>query len=426
MMDKLRHDLRAMFSRQQAELGDVQETRRRLMRAALADRDEQVGGRLHFAAGVAAVLIAAAVVATFAYIRAGAGPHLVGPVPKASPVPSAAPATPAPPSGLVIIDVDPLSASSGWILLTNCSSPMAAKCHYSVASTVNAGKTWSKAVQVGPSFDATNGDAPRSLHFVNPADGFVWGGAGGFATHDGGRTWKAIGVKAVFFAQHAVAGHGSNVWLLTEPCAKGTLCPYEVRSSVDGGRTWSAPHSLPLGASPVDVVAFGDRGLLISTMPGGDMEITLNGGVDWQHVNTKCVINTFSSMVATSDGRELWELCLDYPDVEIPNEKLFVSEDGGKSWTLRLSSQVTPYEVQQDYSTILISTRLGTALMTSIRATITLSHNSGVTWTKVGPSGITFEQLRFANATEGWALDVTQNLWATSDGGDHWSRLPAR
>jgi len=34
--------------------------------------------------------------------------------------------------------------------------------------------------------------------------------------------------------------------------------------------------------------------------------------------------------------------------------------------------------------------------------------------------------LRFANATEGWALDVTQNLWATSDGGDHWSRLPAR
>jgi len=34
-MDKLQDDLRAVFGRQQAELGDVQETRRRVMRAAL-------------------------------------------------------------------------------------------------------------------------------------------------------------------------------------------------------------------------------------------------------------------------------------------------------------------------------------------------------------------------------------------------------
>jgi len=78
-MDKLQDDLRALYNRQQADLGDVQETRRRVMQAALADRDEPVAGRLHFAAGIAAVVLAALVVGTFAYIRAGGGPHVVAP-----------------------------------------------------------------------------------------------------------------------------------------------------------------------------------------------------------------------------------------------------------------------------------------------------------------------------------------------------------
>ncbi|MEP6753839.1 MAG: hypothetical protein ABI959_13930, partial [Candidatus Dormiibacterota bacterium] len=114
-MDKLRDDLRVLYSRQQAEMGDLHEARQRIMRVALAGKDEPALGRVHFAAGIAAVLLAALVLGTFAYIRAGGGIHLVAP-PKVSPVPSALPTagpkTSAAPAGYAILDVAPLDALS--------------------------------------------------------------------------------------------------------------------------------------------------------------------------------------------------------------------------------------------------------------------------------------------------------------------------
>ena len=416
MMDKLQDDLRALYSAQQADLGDVQETRRRVMQTAVVHRDEPAGGRLHFAAGIAAVVLATLVVGTFAYIRAGGGPHVVAP-PKASPVPSNAPKTPVASADVVFLDAAPLDASTGWVLLSNCIQPLTGPCHYSVIHTSDGGRTWSKSVQVGPSSDGSDAGVPRKLTFINPNDGFEYGSTSAFATHDGGRTWKAVGLQPYWFA--SIKGRGTTAWVISYPCAKGTLCPYEVRLSVDAGRTWSAAHALPAGFSPEDAVAIADTGLLVASVPAGGIELTLDAGTTWRSVAAKCPPTTARSVVTTDDGNELWVLCQGSGFT-----KLVVSTDGGKSWTVRTklpgSESKAPIYFSPDYSTKLVSTSRGTALITSNQMTIAITHDGGLTWSTVGPEGILFQSLTFANATDGWALDNRQIVWTTSDGGDHW------
>ena len=416
MMDQLQDDLRAVFSRQQAELGDLHEARQRVMRVALAAHDDPVVGRLHFAAGIAAVVLAALVVGTFAYIRAGAGPHVVAP-PRASPVPThPGPKKTAAPAGFVILDIAPLDASTGWVLLSNCIQPLTGPCHYSVTHTSDTGRTWSKPVQVGPSSNGSDAGVPRKLTFINANDGFEYGSTAAFATHDGGRTWKALRLQPKWFA--LIKGRGTIAWVVSYPCVKGTLCPYEVRSSVDAGRTWSAPHPLPVGYSPDDAVAIAGTGLLLSSGPTGAIELTFDRGTTWSSVVSPCPENTMRSVVSTSDGIEVWELC--QADVKPGSSKLFVSTDGGKSWSLRTSQPVSVKQIPMTFSTIVVSTHAGTALMASDVMMIAITHDGGRSWSTIGPDGILFRSMTFANATDGWALDVNQNLWTTSDGGDHW------
>jgi photosystem II stability/assembly factor-like uncharacterized protein len=175
---------------------------------------------------------------------------------------------------------------------------------------------------------------------------------------------------------------------------------------------------LPEGFSPEDVVAIDDTGLLISSAPDGDIELTLDRGTTWSSIAPHCPANTMRSVVTTADGTELWELC--QADVKPGTSKLFVSTDGGKSWSIRTSQPVSVKQLPMDFSTILVSTHAGTALMASDVMMIAITHDDGLTWSTVGPDSILIVSMSFADATDGWALDVNQNLWTTSDGGDHW------
>jgi len=419
MIDKLRDDLRALYSRQQEGLGEVVEARRRVMQAAMADRDEEIPGRLHFAAGIAAVILAALVVGTFAYIRAGDRTHVVAP-PKVSPapsaVPTAAPKTPAAPAGYAILDAAPLDALSGSVLLSNCVHPLTGRCHYSVVRTSDGGRTWSKPVQIGPSSSGSDAGVRRKLTFINANDGFEYGSTAAYVTHDGGRTWKAVSFQPSWFG--LIKGRGTTAWVISYPCPKGKLCAFDVRSSADAGRTWTAPQPLPIGFSPDDGATIADNGLLLSSGPTGNIEITLDRGTTWSFVATRCPANTMHSVVTTADGIELWELC--QTDAQPGTSNLFRSTDAGRSWAARNRLPPTIKGLPLDNAAKLVATRAGTALMASGLISIAITHDGGLTWAIVGPVGYPFGSLNFANATDGWALDVSGNLWTTSDGGDHW------
>src|SRR3981081_3841507 len=91
-MNKLRDDLRRAFEKEQASLGDLAGTRQRLGGNAMARHDVSTDSRMPLAAGIAAMVIAALVIATFAYVRSGVGvTHHGPPIRLASPAPETKP-----------------------------------------------------------------------------------------------------------------------------------------------------------------------------------------------------------------------------------------------------------------------------------------------------------------------------------------------
>lgn len=88
-MDDLRRKVNDAFEETQADFGDLDGVRERMFRAALTGHGAREGHRLQLAAGLAAILIAAIAIATFAYVRAGYRLSPEGPPrPVQSPTPS--------------------------------------------------------------------------------------------------------------------------------------------------------------------------------------------------------------------------------------------------------------------------------------------------------------------------------------------------
>jgi hypothetical protein len=88
-MDDLRREVNKAFDQRQSQLGDLEGARERMIHRALGARTSEPANRMQLAAGLAAILIAALVIATFAYIRAGSQPTSgkpVGGIPNTTPL----------------------------------------------------------------------------------------------------------------------------------------------------------------------------------------------------------------------------------------------------------------------------------------------------------------------------------------------------
>jgi len=381
-----------------------------------------------FATNVAITVLTTLVVASIAF-AASAGLHLYRTAEVPQPTPSPAregpavqlpfpPSTVQPAAGLYVIDQDLIGAAAGWMLVSDCPLRANPTCHNAVVQTQDAGLTWTEPVQVGPQFASTDGGAPRNIRFLNPNDGFVYGASGAFVTHDGGKTWAAVAIPAVFV--DSLAAWGDVVWIATHPCAKGSPCLDELRSSLDGGRSWSTPRKLPPGFIPENAVAFASGATFWSAVAPYGIETTTDLGRTWRNLKSSCGQPAFNDYVATSNGLELWTVCWPLPDANgtIATGSVTVSEDGGQTWAQRTlpASLALPGW--------LVSPRPRVAFEPGDQVTY-VTHDGGGTWTRLMDGAVSFVVMRFTSAGWGWALDQERNVWLSADGGDHWSQLGA-
>jgi photosystem II stability/assembly factor-like uncharacterized protein len=309
-----------------------------------------------------------------------------------------------------VLDADLVDQHAGWLLLSDCDASAAPTCHYSVERTDDGGVTWSEPALVGPPFASADGDAPRLIRFVNRADGFVYGHTSVFVTHDEGRTWTDAGLNGVEVA--GMTTFENTVWLATRPCGKGVACAYEVRSSHDAGRSWTSAHPLPAGFSPDGVAAFGS-GAILSSVPPGDIELSVDGGLTWRSVKSPCRPDRYRGDATTTDGATIWVLCQGYPAASgaIDDAAIFVSRDDGRTWFQRVVPGVVPSWLVVPGPEIALVDGSGPMVRTT---------NAGATWSGVPAGSGPFAFARFSSPYFGWAMDTARTAWLTDNGGGNW------
>ncbi len=380
--------------------------------------------RLRFATNVTVTVLATLVVSSIAYAgaagahayRTASEPHPMPPQAKESPLPLPLPSAVPSPGGLYVIDEDLIDVSTGWMLVSDCPLRANPTCHNAVVGTEDGGQTWTAPAAVGPQVAVTDGGMPRTIRFLNRHDGFVYGANAAFVTHDGGKTWAAVAIPAVFV--DSIAMWGDVVWVATHPCPKGSPCSDELRSSIDGGRTWSTPRRLPPGFIPEQAAAFVTGAMFATEVAPFTILLTTDRGTTWRQVASGCPQSSFNDFVASSNGVELWAICWPYPDSAgiIAAQSLFVSEDGGKTWAERKPG--SPLQLPG----WLVTPRPRVAFLSSNNVTA-VTHDGGVTWTRPVDENVTFATVRFTSVGWGWALDAERNVWSSSSGGDHWIEL---
>ncbi len=153
--------------------------------------------------------------------------------------------------------------------------------------------------------------------------------------------------------------------------------------------------------------------------------ITLDAGTTWRVIKSPCTSPSLvQEQVATSDGRELWLLCSDLPTQSgVVSKVLYVSEDSGASWKQRATSKPGGHLSEKGAASDFVSLAVGTALYNPGSAGVMVSHDGGVTWKQAGPADAQFGTVRFCSASDGWAVDLQDYIWATTDGGDHWTQV---
>ena len=337
------------------------------------------------------------------------------PAPTGKPIVTPASPQPTPtPGRFSVVGFDVVDASHAWLLASDCPLHDSPTCRYEVARSQDGGATWSRPGGVGPVVAGAETGSTRTIRFVNARDGFVYNESVASVTHDGGITWRSLDVPFVFVGPLAIGG--GKVWLVTYPCPKGTVCARQLRTSADGGRTWSEPRPLPadFGAERID--AFAGGAMLAELTPPFGLELTADGGTTWRDANAPCPASTFRGAAASPDAVEVWAACY-------PNDQgtlghaltVWVSENGGRSWVSRKLESVA--------SSVFVSPR-PRVLFASLSGNATwVTRDGGLSWNQVPLAGgpADFVAMRFVSADFGWATDGMGFVSTTTDGGLSWA-----
>jgi hypothetical protein len=368
------------------------------------------------------------------------------------PNPTTTPTTPGPAEGIQrVVFIDP---NHGYGLFLEREG---GSCGLSVASTSDAGVTFSPRVPVAPSQCYTT--ASTSLAFDGYGDGFVYGPVL-YATHDGGRSWLPVqGIGSVV----GLALVGTSVWAAEQTCPSSdpaAQCGLKLDRSTDGGRTWSG-QVLPNVLAPPDVPGSGDQEYTILTRtsqrvayllvpppldsptPTTSVTVltTLDGGSTWTSGSAPC-IGGFGTLLSVAPNGVVWLACATQPGAGQQLKTVVRSLDGGRTWTeapCGMSTTTTSTwpnclqnnTLESGYLGDIAATSSTTAFIDGGRNFVQVTHDGGLSWSvtspPVGDGDSTVGGLYFANPSDGWVITrdgtLGGTLWRTTDGGTKWSQI---
>ena len=272
-----------------------------------------------------------------------------------------------------------------------------------------------------------------------------------YATSDGGATWTArpattFPVMDAFFLDASYGWADSN-----SAQRPGSEVLY---ATVDGGRTWSPVGLLPQPAPNGQIFGVGHYRVTFHRQAGGALigwyqgattvSFTIDGGRSWRPVALSVPAAVAGAatnpMQPTFNGDE-GVLPIGYYDPKGPDNAtanriyLYVSHDGGATWGDPRAAPGGLAPVGDDIAVSALDskhiwlTSLSLSGGDNVQASPAVARTSdgGRTWT-VFRNTPRILQMTFADATRGYALDVTgiynvNGILITSDGASTWRRV---
>jgi hypothetical protein len=269
-----------------------------------------------------------------------------------------------------------LDRRHGWLLAVDVRGGLrsASRRHAEFDWTSDGGRTWHWAMPRGCCGEFT---------FLNRRVGFFVGDGRFYATRNGGASWQPVGSR--FFGGPLTfvgARHGVSV------LDGGFL------QTSDGGRHWTSPT---LSGEPPSA----GNGLLVNTpVAAFGRRLVMPGERDAQ----------FPKATDPRDWRSI----------------VYVSDDGGSTWTARpLPRWWIPYVGADDGARF--SAASATVWFAAARQELAVTTDAGRTWRRVRPVGMPARWIMgaidFTSAKVGWAIfngPSQRVLMRTTDGGVRW------
>jgi photosystem II stability/assembly factor-like uncharacterized protein len=324
-------------------------------------------------------------------------------------------------------DVWFLNPNEGWAVIL--SGPDHA---IEIVHSLDRGATWSTPARVTSLF-VPEGSAPPhvGIRFTSALIGWVFG-PGIFATVDGGLTWTdTLGGRSV----SDLATFGDSAWAIAgcDPRV-ASPCPTTLLVWDASARNWhAAPYQPPATSGPLNLIRTSATRAFVVQTPEMDTRLmrTDDGGLTWTTLSVPC--RGFGMPLATLDGVHVWLVCPSQPGAGSQVKEVYISGDGGSTWSLHASTD-PPGTVGtitiSGYAQQLALSSATTGFLVMDRGDLYRSTDSGTTWVATGISheeGF-FPALDFVDATHGWAaaqvstIDMAGRvgLYRTVDAGASW------
>jgi photosystem II stability/assembly factor-like uncharacterized protein len=225
---------------------------------------------------------------------------------------------------------------------------------------------------------------------------------------------------------------------IRDPNTLGGITKYY--RTTDGGQTWLS--SINQGDIPGQIIFTNSRdGWMFSSLgvasgsEGADIFRTSNGGATWTKVATAAYSTAGQPGALPFDGdksgigaRDVATAWVAGGNADPTFAWLYVTHDGGATW----QHQALPLPANTGGQVVtfpptFFNTQDGILPVLLGNGTdVFVSHDGGATWQSTALVGAA--EFDFINAREGWASSGAATggsmLYATSDGGQHWTQLP--